>query len=150
MRDARAVSILTCAKRLKGKPMSIRFEHIAINVSDAQRVVAWYVRNLDLVVMRAMNEPPYMTFLADQGRNMMFEFYQQPAGEAGFARLHPVAFHIAFAVDDIEATRARLIAAGATAEGEVTTTPAGDKLCFLRDPWGMTLQLVMRAQPMLS
>ncbi|MCS6849253.1 MAG: VOC family protein [Anaerolineae bacterium] len=129
--------------------MSIRFEHIAINVNDAPKVVEWYVKNLNLVVMRATNEPPYMTFLADQGRNMMFEFYQQPVGTADYASMHPIAFHVAFAVDDIEAERTRLIAAGATAEGEITTTPAGDKLCFLRDPWGMTLQLVMRANPML-
>jgi glyoxylase I family protein len=129
--------------------MSIRFEHIAINVGDAPRVVEWYVKNLDLVVMRATNEPPYMTFLADRGRNMMFEFYQQPVGVGDYARMHPVTFHVAFAVDDIEAERTRLIAAGATAEGEISTTPAGDKLCFLRDPWGMTLQLVMRASPML-
>ncbi|MCL6509718.1 MAG: VOC family protein [Anaerolineae bacterium] len=129
--------------------MSMRFEHIAINVSDAPGVVEWYVKNLDLVVMRATNEPPYMTFLADRGRNMMFEFYQQPVGVGDYAHMHPVTFHIAFAVGDIEAERARLIAAGATAEGEISTTPAGDKLCFLRDPWGMTLQLVMRASPML-
>jgi len=129
--------------------MSIRFEHIAINVSDAPKVVEWYVKNLDLVVMRAMNEPPYMTFLADRGRNMMFEFYQQPVGVCDYAHMHPATFHIAFTVDDIEAARARLIAAGATAEGEISTTPAGDKLCSLRDPWGMTLQLVMRIHPML-
>ncbi|MCS7055100.1 MAG: VOC family protein [Thermoflexales bacterium] len=130
--------------------MSIRFEHIAINVTDAPKVVEWYVKNLDLVVVRSTNEPPYMTFVSDQGRNMMFEFYQQPVGVADYASLHPVTFHIAFAVDDIEATRSRLIAAGATPEGEITTTAAGDRLCFLRDPWGVTLQLVMRARPMLS
>lgn len=130
--------------------MHIRFEHIAINVSDAREVADWYVKHLDLVVMRASDEPPYMTFLADQGRHMMFEFYQQPVGTADYAGMHPITFHIAFAVDDIQAARARLIAAGATAEGEITTTPAGDKLCFLRDPWGMTLQLVMRATPMLD
>ncbi len=128
----------------------MRFEHIAINVADAPKVIQWYVENLDLVVVRAMHEPPYTTFLADRGHNMMFEFYQQPVGMGDYANMHPVAFHIAFAVDDIEARRARLIAAGATADGEITTTPAGDKLSFLRDPWGMTLQLVMRAQPMLS
>jgi hypothetical protein len=28
-------------------------------------------------------------------------------------------------------------------------TPAGDELVMLRDPWGVALQLVKRAQPML-
>jgi hypothetical protein len=31
----------------------------------------------------------------------------------------------------------------------LTTTPAGDSLVMLRDPWGIALQLVKRAQPML-
>lgn len=127
----------------------MRFEHIAINVADARQVVEWYVHHLGLEVMRSSGEPPYTTFLADKGRNMMFEFYQQPVGVGDYAAMHPVAFHIAFTVDDIEAERARLIAAGATADGEIATTPAGDQLCFVRDPWGMTLQLVTRKSPML-
>ena len=49
----------------------------------------------------------------------------------------------------MEGTRQRLIAAGATAEGDVATTPAGDKLAFLRDPWNVVVQLVQRKNPML-
>jgi hypothetical protein len=33
---------------------------------------------------------------------------------------------------------------------EVTTTPAGDKLAMLRDPWGLAIQFVRRAEPMLT
>ncbi len=128
----------------------MRFEHIAINVKDTRAVVEWYTKHLDLVVMRASNEHPYMTFLADAGHNMMFEFYQQDAGVGDYANMHPFAFHVAFAVDDIEAERARLVTAGGKADGEITTTPAGDKLAFVRDPWGMTLQLVMRKTVMLG
>ena len=127
----------------------MRFEHIAINVADARKVIAWYVKNLDLRVLRQMHEPPYTTFLADKDNNMMFEFYEQPVGVGDYAALHPVALHIAFLVDDIDAWRKRWIDAGGTAEGEVATTPAGDKLDFVRDPWGLTLQLVMRKEPML-
>jgi glyoxylase I family protein len=127
----------------------MRFEHVAINVADARKVIDWYVTHLGLVVVRSITEPPYTTFLADQGRNMMFEFYEQPVGVGDYKHMHPVAFHVAFTVDDIEAERARLVAAGGTADGDVATTPAGDKLCFVRDPWGMTLQLVMRSKAML-
>lgn len=128
----------------------MRFEHLAINVADAPAVIKWYTETLGLIVMRSMSEPPYTTFLADPGQNMMFEFYQQPVPVADYAGIHPTAFHIAFLVDDIVAERARIIAAGGKPEGEITTTPAGDKLCFIRDPWNVTLQLVMRQTLMLA
>ncbi len=39
--------------------------------------------------------------------------------------------------------------AGATADGDIAVTPAGDRLAMLRDPWGFCAQLVERADPML-
>ena len=57
--------------------------------------------------------------------------------------------HFAFAVDDPAAVRERLLAAGASAEGELTTTAAGDQLAMLRDPWGLAIQLAKRKQPMV-
>ncbi len=128
----------------------MRFEHLAINVKDARAVVEWYTKHLGLIVVRSSNELPFVTFLADRDHNMMFEFYQQDVGRGDYANMHPVAFHVAFAVDDIDAERARWVAAGGTADGEIITTPAGDKLAFVRDPWGMTLQLVMRKTAMLG
>ena len=127
----------------------MRFEHIAINVADARAVVEWYVKNLDLLVLRQMTEAPYTTFLADKDRNMMFEFYQQPFALGDFRAIPPFSLHIAFLVDDIDVWRRRWIDAGGTVEGDVTTTPAGDKLAFVRDPWGLTLQLGMRKEAML-
>jgi hypothetical protein len=32
----------------------------------------------------------------------------------------------------------------------VATTPAGDQLAMLRDPWGVAIQLVKRAQPLMG
>jgi len=128
---------------------TLRFEHVAINVSDVKAVVEWYTKTLGLVVMRAQAEPPYMHFLADPGKNMMFEFYQQPAPVGDHAAMHPNTLHIAFVTDDMDGWRARLIAAGGKADGDVTTSPFGDKLAFVRDPWGLTLQLIVRKQAML-
>jgi glyoxylase I family protein len=128
----------------------MRFEHLAVNVKDARAVMKWYVDTLGLVVKRHIPEPPYITFLADPDGNMMFEFYEQTgAGLADYTSMHANTLHVAFLVDDIAATRAQWIAGGATADGEINTTAAGDKLAFVRDPWGLTLQLVQRAKPML-
>jgi hypothetical protein len=49
-----------------------------------------------------------------------------------------------------QGTRERLLAAGATTGGDVTATPAGDEMTFLRDPWGLVLQFVRRATPLMG
>jgi uncharacterized glyoxalase superfamily protein PhnB len=56
---------------------------------------------------------------------------------------------LAFWTEDVAGTRARLIAAGATPEGEVAETPAGDQLAMLRDPWGIPIQFVRRTARMI-
>jgi len=58
-----------------------------------------------------------------------------------YPSLNAFSFHVAFQVDDVAATRERLLQAGATAEGEVTTNDDGDKLAMVRDPWGLPVQL---------
>lgn len=128
----------------------IRFEHVAFNVPDARAAARWYCENLGFVVVRQSAEPPYMTFIADADRNFMFEFYSRD-DVALFdpSSVHDVTTHVAMHTDDIEGDRARLIAAGARASGDVTDTPAGDKLCFLRDPHGVILQLCQRKVRML-
>jgi hypothetical protein len=59
-------------------------------------------------------------------------------------------FHIAFVTADVSGTLRRLLDAGAKGAGEVTITPAGDEMVLLRDPWGVALQLVKRAAPLLG
>ncbi|MFM2295756.1 MAG: hypothetical protein RLZZ350_2169, partial [Verrucomicrobiota bacterium] len=46
-------------------------------------------------------------------------------------------------------TRAKLLQAGATAEGEVSSNADGDQLAMLRDPWGLALQLIKRTTRMV-
>ena len=68
------------------------------------------------------------------------------------------ALHIACAVkpakglgepDGIKTVTA-LLKAGAKLTDDVQTTPNGDRLVMLRDPWGIAVQLVHRATPMLK
>jgi glyoxylase I family protein len=53
-------------------------------------------------------------------------------------------------VDDVKGTCRTLIAAGATVATEATVTDSGDELAMLRDPWGVPIQILKRANPMLS
>jgi uncharacterized glyoxalase superfamily protein PhnB len=63
--------------------------------------------------------------------------------------MDPLVLHVAFAPDDVRATRERLIAAGAVPVGDVVVTPTGDEFAMLRDPWGLALQLARRARPLV-
>ena len=46
--------------------------------------------------------------------------------------------------DEVAKAREKLLAAGGTSAGDVTTSDSGDVMTFLRDPWGITVQLVKR------
>ncbi len=122
----------------------MKLEHVALNLPDPQAAAAWYAENLGLTIVKANNAEPFIHFLADDAGGML-EFYSNPRGAVpDYASMSPFTLHLAFATDDITAGWERLLAAGATAAGELETTPAGDQIVFLRDPWGVSLQLVSR------
>jgi glyoxylase I family protein len=128
----------------------MKIEHTAYQVGDPVMVAQWYVQHLGMRIKRSQAESPFMHFLADDGDAVMLEFYNNPAvAVPDYRELSPVVFHLAFKTDDVAATRARLLAAGATPEGDVTTTPVGDRMAMLRDPWGLPLQLLTRRDPMI-
>lgn len=123
-------------------------EHVALNLSDPQAAAAWYAENLGLRIVKQSDTAPFVHFLADD-QGSMLEVYSNPAGDLpDYAAMSPFTLHLAFTADDIEAAYEKLLGAGATAAGTLETTPAGDRIVFLRDPWGVTVQLVSRARPL--
>jgi catechol 2,3-dioxygenase-like lactoylglutathione lyase family enzyme len=129
---------------------AIRLEHVALNVTDPVKMAQWYVDNLGMKVLRAGPPPVNGRFVADGNGNMMLELYRNPPDAVpDYASMDPLLLHVAFMVDDVDATCARLIGAGATSAGDIEVTPAGDKIAMLRDPWGLAIQFVNRADPML-
>ena len=95
--------------------------------------------------------PINMHFISDTGGNMMLEVYHNPPNAVpDYASIDPLTLHIAFMVDDVKGTCQKLIAAGATVASEITVTESGDKLAMLRDPWGVPIQILKRANPMLT
>lgn len=128
----------------------MKIEHTAYQVADPVAMARWYVDHLGLNVKRAQHEPPFGQFLADDGDAVMLEVYNNATVPVpDYRAMDPLVLHLAFRTNDVPATRARLLAAGATAEGEAVRTPAGDHVAMLRDPWGLALQLVHRAAPMI-
>lgn len=128
----------------------MKIEHFALQVGDPVAMARWYVVHLGMTIQRGSNQPPFAHFLADDSGQMLIEIYLNPnydvPDRAEIAAAH---FHLAFVSSAIERDRARLMEAGARAEGQVETQPNGDLTCFLRDPWGLALQLVQRAEPLL-
>jgi glyoxylase I family protein len=129
----------------------MNIEHVAFNVAEPVAVARWYVDHLQMRVMRTSGPPTGTHFLADAAGRSMIEIYHNPkAVVPDYRAMNPLVLHLAFAVDDVHAARARLLQVGATAEGEMTIAENGDELAMLRDPWGFPVQLVKRRAPMLS
>jgi glyoxylase I family protein len=127
----------------------MNIEHFAINVADPVAVGDWYVRHLGLRILRALGTPPFTRFLADSAGRTVVEIYgHTKAAVPDYRSMDPLVFHIAFSTTDVDTDLQRLLAAGASKAGEINVTPTGDQMTFLRDPWGVALQLVKRAKPL--
>src|SRR5277367_2235628 len=127
----------------------MKIEHVAFNVAEPVAMAHWYTEHLQMRVARISGPPWHAHFLVDCADESMIEIYYNPkAPVPEYCKMDPLILHLAFAVDDVQATRSRLMKAGAIAEGEIDTNPYGDKLAMLRDPWGFAVQLVKRGAPM--
>ena len=146
------ILILTgCAGNKAVGPCNLRLEHVAINVPNPPAMAKWYCHHLGMKIKREGPPPTNMRFISDPGGNMMLELYNNPEGAVpDYKSMSPLSLHIAFHVDDVAAMRKKLMAAGATPFNEIETTPAGDTLTILRDPWGVPIQFLTRAKPMLE
>ena len=88
--------------------------------------------------------------IADSAGATILELYNNPKVTVpDYRSMDPLLLHVAFAVEDVAAERDRLVAAGAMVVEDVGFTDAGDELAMLRDPWGVPVQLMKRADPML-
>lgn len=127
-----------------------RIEHAAFNVPEPVEAAAWYVRNLGMRIARYTGGPTEIHFLADAAGTGVIEFYRNPAAAIpDYAAMHSMQMHVAFLADDPDAAGAELVAAGAMLE-DATDLPDGSRLVMLRDPWGVPIQLVRRAVPLLG
>lgn len=128
----------------------MKIEHTAFNVEDPLAMGRWYVEHLGLKVKRRTVDAPYAHFLADDSGTVMIEIYgNKEAPLPDYRSMSPAELHLAFVSNDVEQDARRLIAAGATQVGDFDTAPNGDRFAMLRDPWGLAVQLVKRATPMI-
>jgi catechol 2,3-dioxygenase-like lactoylglutathione lyase family enzyme len=129
----------------------MNIEHIALNVPDPVPMADWYTRHLGMRVVRSLAVPPHTRFLADASGRVVLEIYrQEKVAPPDYSAQDPLVLHVAFLTADVREAQQRLLAAGATTAGDITATPSGDELAMLRDPWGVPIQLVKRAQALIS
>ena len=153
--DLRGIGVLPKVEAAHDQILSLpkqpRFEHIAFNVRDPIAVAKWYCDNLGMQILRKSPPPASTHFIADSANSMTLELYRNEKGPIpDYASINDNSLHLAFTVDDINDTRGRLLAAGATIAEDIVTTPSGDKILMLRDPWGLPLQISVRISPMLK
>ena len=128
----------------------MKLEHLALQVPDPAAMADWYVKHLGFSVARAGGPPAHARFLLERGGAVMLEVYCNPNAQLpDYFAQDPLLLHLAFATDDPAQNSARLKDAGARLVDDVSRNPAGDELVMLRDPWGIALQLVKRAEAML-
>ncbi len=128
----------------------MKIEHVALYVAEPVAVARWYSDHLAMRVVRSGGAPSHTHFLADSTGSTVLEIQTGALPAPDYASLDPTLLHVALATDDVAATRRRLLAAGATAVGEITTAASGDELAMLRDPWGLAIQLVRRSRPLVA
>ena len=128
----------------------MHIEHVALQVSDPEAMAQWYVQHLGCSIARSGGAPAFIHFLKDATGHSMLEVYRNPrCAVPDYATMDVMLVHVAFYSNDPRGDRDRLVKAGATIAEDHIVTPAGDEMLILRDPWGLALQLVKRAQPML-
>lgn len=126
-------------------------EHVAWQVQDPNAVANWYVANLGFRILRKLEASPFTHFMADAANRVVVEIYNNPAAPVpDYRAMHALHLHLAFQTDNLEGERDRLLKAGATIFEDMITTPAGDKLIMLKDPFGFSVQLCKRAKPMMG
>ena len=105
------------------KPRAIGFNHVALEVGDIEEALAFYGRIFDF---KLRGKSKTMAFI-DLGDQFI-------ALQAGRTQLADDSRHVCLVVDDKEAARAALKAAG--------VEPIGGRFLDFRDPWGNRIEIV--------
>ncbi len=126
----------------------MKLEHFALQVPEPVAMADWYVKHLGATVARSGGAPQHGRFMKVGG--VLFEIYNNPAVSVpDYSDIEVMQLHLAFSSENLKADRDRLVKAGARLIEDVSTTPAGDEIMMLRDPWNLPIQFVKRKEPMM-
>jgi len=125
--------------------MNAHFEHLALNVQDKEKVAQWYQTHLGASIAREVSNN--MIFLKDDRGTVFLEIFSNTSAPVlNWSEVHYLTFHLAFETEEPKAKAEYLMSQGASL-AEPYREAGGDQLIMLRDPFGIPLQLIKRAQP---
>ena len=125
------------------------FEHFALNVKNPIDFVEWYISNCEMKIAKSIKVAPFTHFLTDSSGRTVIEVYSNPSAKIpDYNSLHPLEFHFAFKVNDVNEMKEKLVSAGAKLLEDVTSDD-GSHFVMLRDPFGIPLQLCKRTTPLI-
>jgi catechol 2,3-dioxygenase-like lactoylglutathione lyase family enzyme len=126
----------------KTQTVPIKHHHIHFYVPEAEvaKLQAWYVKHFGAVA----------------GTRGTFQTANIPGAELAFSKtdkptvptLGHVLDHIGFDVKNMDETVKKFEAAGIKLDRPVMTQPNGSKLTFIHDPWGASIELNERPNPL--
>lgn len=140
------------------------FDHVNISVRDLDRAIRFYGETFGLTLMlrRTLSGDWFNAIRGTEGavadcailvnddQSLRLEMLCFPTPPVGPHGMDDVGIgHFAVIVDDIDVVRERAIRAGATPVGAVVDVPRsilpkGKRMCYLRDPDGILLELAQR------
>jgi hypothetical protein len=126
----------------------MKIEHIGICVSAPIQMGKWYRDNLGFQILRTSGtDTEGVVFLLDSEGKTVLEFGRlseiPPLDVRSFL---PVQLHIAVECAEPIREAKRLVAAGAELVGESPRNAYQGEKILVRDPWGMTIQLLNRKE----
>jgi lactoylglutathione lyase len=124
---------------------SYTWDHIHVRSPDPEATAAWFERMLGAQVIRTMPQGKPRIDLK-LGGAMIFIAPVAPGDGVNAPPAAPYQGldHFGLAVRDIDAVAAELKAKGAEFTKDVTTIRPGIRICFLRGPQGISIELLDR------
>ena len=120
-------------------------EHLGLLVSNPIQMGKWYKENLGFQILReAGTDTDGVVFMEDD-RGTVIEIGRLPeASPLDVKSLNPLAVHLAVQCSHPENEARRLVEAGAEMIGESPRNAYKGEKILVRDPWGLTIQVVNR------
>ena len=121
------------------------WDHIHLRTANPEATAQWYERMLGAEVIRTMQQGKPRIDLKLGGANIfILDVSQDSKAGTGPAHPHQGLDHFGLTVTGIDAVVAELKAKGVEFTREPTTVRPGVRVCFIRGPEGVSIELLER------
>ena len=124
---------------------TVTWDHIHIRSTDPEKTAAYYERMFEAEIIRTMQDGAQRIDMKIGGANVFIA----PVAAGSGVNPPPVTpyqglDHFGLTVKDIDAAAAELKAKGVTFTTDPTTIRPGVRICFIRGPQGISVELLER------